>query len=104
LKNNLEKSDIIVTSVSGVIVAFLSGAISYIFLDLTKTIIIAVALGLLGGIGVNYVRKTLLADVTYPTPSNLTKLTLYTLVMCTVIALIIVALDFFFLEVRGYIL
>lgn len=104
LKNNLEKTDILVIAISGVITALLSGAISYVFLDLTKTLIIAGALGLLGGIGVNYVRKTLLTDVTYPTVSNLTKLTLYTLTICTIIALMIVGLDLFFVQMRGYIL
>jgi len=104
VKNNIEKTDLIVIGVSAVILGAIAGFVAYIYLEIVQSLIIAIALGILGGIGVNYVRKTFLADVTYPTPANLTKLTIYTLVMCTVIALMILGLDMLFTQLRGYLL
>lgn len=101
---NLEKKDYIVIGVTALISGSLIGFIAYLYLGISTGILIGISSGVLIGIGVNLVRTTLLANVTYPKLKSLINLTLYTLIICCILAAFMVSLDLLFSELRNIIL
>lgn len=100
----LDKKDYITIFVTLVIVGLIGGYVALKFFEPFFAILIGFFGGLLSGIGINALRKGILAEVTFPTPKGLAQLTMFVIILMAIFAAIIVALDFVFVGLRDIIL
>jgi hypothetical protein len=100
----LERDDIVTILVTLLLTGFIAGLIAYTYLSPLYSILIAIGVGLFFGLIVNFAKNRILSGVKYPSLKTLLELTVFTLIVGGIIAIISLGLDLVFVRIRDFLL